>query len=477
MRMHVGLRGLVLLALLCGTLARAAEPAAPAAPCTERVADGASAPPPRLPDLSYTCLALRSGQRVLVGEAGARTAQPVLLVHGLGNNAHRDWASAIPVLARQFHVVVLDLPGFGASEAGPQGYSFEGLSAVLAEVLERSAPQQRAHVVGHSLGGAVSLYFAYAQPAKVDRLVLVDAAGILLKSVFAEHIASMRTKPVGIDPVDRFLKGLDERINSFRRDVFTGLDDRFDLSRWLAQNPSVRNALLGRYTQIEAGLGLVEHDFTPAIREMRAPTTVIWGRDDPIAPLRTGKLLAARLPDARLQVIDGAGHTPMQDSPRTFTRLLLDALTAPLPAKYAVDVTLVSQGNVVCRDSAGRRYSGSFDTLTLENCPDARIEAARMKQLVLKDSSATLEDSVIEGGEVALSAQGSQITATNVRLDARVAIRSDNSRLDLAGVSLNASERGVELLSPSRLYFSVSELRAPDYSGDAHFIWPPADKR
>lgn len=464
-------RFLIVVLLCCSAAVHAAEP------CADRTADAASAPPARLADLSYTCLSLRNGQRVLIGEAGEPAAPPVLLVHGLGNNAHRDWANAVPALARQFHVIVLDLPGFGGSEAAPQGYSFAALAGVLSDVLDYAAPRQRAHVVGHSLGGAVSLYFAHARPDKVERLVLVDAAGILLKMVFAQHVATLRTRQFGIEPLDRLLKGLDERIAAFRRDVFSGLDDRFDFSRWLAQNPGVRNALLGRYTQIEAGLGLVEHDFTAAIRETRAPTTVIWGRDDPIAPLRTGKLLAARLPDARLQVLDGVGHTPMQDSPRAFTRLLLDALASPLAPKYAVDVPLVSQGDVVCQNTADRRYNGTFDSLTLDNCAGVRIEGARIKQLVLKSSSATLEDSVIESADVAVSAQASQLTATSTRISGRVAIQADASRFDLAGVSLQAMEQGVELVSPSRLYFSVSEVKAPDFTGDAHFIWPSAAEK
>lgn len=445
-------------------------------PCVERVADAASAapPPPRLAQLRYRCLALRNGQRVLVGEAGKLNPRTVLLVHGLGNNAHRDWAGVIPALAAKFHVVALDLPGFGASPGSAQAYSFPALGSALAEVLEQTAPEQRVHVVGHSLGGAVSLYFANAYPAKVERLVLVDAAGILLKTVFAQHIASLRSPQVGIDPVDRFLKGLGERVNSLRRSVFSDLDERFDLSRWLAQNPGVRYALLGRYTQVEAGLGLVEHDFTSAIRDTAAPTTVIWGRDDPVAPLRTGTLLAARMPDARLKVIDGVGHTPMQDSPDTFNRLLAEALVAPLPPKPAAEVPGPSQGSVVCQNFPNRRYTGRYDSITLENCADARIEGAQLKQLTLKSSSVTIENTVIESDDVALSAQRSEVTATNVLLHGRVAIRADASRLDLAGVSLRASERGVEMPAASRLFFSVSDWQGTDYRGDAHFLWPQA---
>lgn len=463
----------LMLSLICASVcagSRAAEQAS-TEPCIERVAEGASAPAPRLARLHYRCLTLHKGQRVLVGEAGLKHPRTVLLVHGLGNNAHRDWEKVVSALAVDFHVVALDLPGFGASPGAPEGYSFLTLGRVLAEVAQQTAPGQRVHVVGHSLGGAVSLYFAHAHADKVERLVLVDAAGILLKMVFAQHITSLRTRQVGIAPLDSLLKGLSERVNSVRRLVFNDLDNRFDFSRWLAQNPGVRNTLLGRYTQVEAGLGLVEHDFTAAIRETTAPTTVIWGRDDPIAPLRTGRLLAERMPDARLKVIDGVGHTPMLESPETFKRLLQAALSEPLAPKPAGDAVEPSQGHVLCQNKADQRYSGSFDSLTLENCADARIEGARLKQLTLTSSSVTLENSVIEATDIALSAQRSEVTATSVRLRGRVAISADDSRLDLAGASLHASERNVEMPTPSRLYFSVSDLHGSDYNGDAHLIW------
>lgn len=455
----------------CCVAAQAAE-APPPLPCADRVADAASSVPARLPDLRYRCMVLRGGQHVLVGQAGERHAATVLLVHGLGNNAHRDWARSIPALARQFHVVALDLPGFGSSDAAPQGHSFQALGEVLAEVLQQTAPDRRVHLVGHSLGGATALYFANTHPEKIDRLVLVDAAGILLKSVFVRHVASLRTRQVGIAPVDRFLQDLGERVNGLKRAVFNDMDERFDFSRWLARNPGVRYALLGRYTQVEAGLGLVEHDFTAAIRDTTAPTTVIWGRDDPVAPLRTGHLLAARMPDARLRVMDGVGHTPMEESPAAFNGLLIAALAAPLSPRVVLEVPEASQGDVVCRDAPDQRYSGRFDSLTLENCANARIDQARMTQLTLKSSSVTVSDSVVDGSGVALSALNSQLTATGMLLRGRVAIRADDSRLDLAGVSLQARERGVEATGNSRLHFSVSDWHGSDRQGDAHFLWP-----
>ncbi len=448
------------------------------APCVERVpapASGASAvpPPPRLQQLQYKCFSLNGGQRVLVGEAGNPKSPPVLLVHGLGNNAHRDWAPVIRPLAAQFHVITVDLPGFGASPGGAEGSSFVALGRVLAQVLDQAAPGQKAHVVGHSLGGAVSLFFAHAYGEKVERLVLVDAAGILLKMVFVQHIANLRTPQVGIPQVDLILKGLNERFGGIKRGVFGNLDDRFDFSRWLMQNPGIRYALLGRYTQVDAGLGLVEHDFTRAIRETTAPTTVIWGGDDPIAPLRTGKLLAARLPDARLKVIDRVGHTPMLETPEAFRALLVEALTAPLAPRFSVTVPEVSQGDVSCSADANRVYSGRIDTLTLDNCVGVRVHSAHIKRLVLKGSTLTLDDTVVEADDVALAATDSEVTATNVRLTGRVAVRAENSRIDLAGASLVAREQGVEAPPPSRVYFSVSDMRAREHNGDVHTIWSP----
>jgi len=463
------------LMLAAATVSAASITAEPPQPetCIERASDAASAPG-RLAQLRYRCLALRNGQRLLVGEAGAVDARTVLLVHGLGDNAHRDWARVIPALAGQFHVVALDLPGFGGSPGDPQGYSFSGLGATLAEVLDSAAPGQRVHVVGHSLGAAVSLYFAHAHPTRVDRLALVDAAGILLKTVFAQHITTLRTPQVGIMSVDRFLQRLNERIDGFRRGVFSRLDEGFDLSRWLAQNPGVRRALLGRHTQVEAALGLMEHDFTSAIRETTAPTTVIWGANDPVAPLRTGTLLAGRMPDARLKVIYGVGHTPMLESPEVFNRLLLAGLTAPLPQRPVGQAIGASQGSVVCENHPRARYSGEFDSITLDHCDGARIEGARLKQLTLKSSSLTIENTAIDSSDVALSAQHSEVIATNVSFRGRVAIRAELSRLDLGGVSLRASERGVEMPAPSRIFFSVSDWHGTDHNGDAHFPWPQA---
>jgi len=438
-------------------------------------ADAAASAAPLLAELNYTCLPLASGRQVWVGQAGQGHAEAVLLIHGLGNHAHRDWQPAIEPLARRFHVIAVDLPGFGDSSPLPGAYSFAALDSVLTQLLSQLGVDQ-VDLVGHSLGGAVALHFAHQHADQVGRLVLVDAAGILLRVVYAQQLARINARAVGIERIDRFFSDLDQRIGGVSKAVMSGADSRFDLSRWLIDNPLARNALIGRYTQLDAAFGLIEHDFSAAIRETGAPTTLIWGRDDPVAPLRIGELLAARMPDARLTVLDGVGHTPMSDSPAAFTALLLQALTEPLAPRTTPRQAPGDVRNTSCRNGADRLYTGSLGSLLIENCQRVRISNAQLNQLTLVNSSVTIENTLIanlKGDGVALDARNSEVSATAVYVKGRVAIRTQDSRFDLAGVSLRASERAVEMTTPSQLYFSVSDWESPEYTGDAHFAWPP----
>jgi pimeloyl-ACP methyl ester carboxylesterase len=464
----VAVRALVC-ALLCASTARADGRAPVSTPCVDRLAAEAGAPPP-IAELRYRCIALSDERHVWVGVAGRNDADTVLLVHGLGNNAHRDWRAAVPMLARRFRVIALDLPGFGASQSLSGGYSFPALASALLEVLDLHQAQ-RVHVVGHSLGAALSLYFAHAYPERVDRLVLVDAAGILHKAVFVRHITALVELPkIGFAPLDRLASALDRRIEGLSRMVFRRVDNGFDLSAWLVENPTVRNALLGRYTQVDAAIGLVEHNFATAIRAVTAPTTVIWGRDDPIAPVRTGELLAARMQDARLHVFDGVGHVPMSESAERFNSVLETALMQPPAPKFNSAPTVGSHDNVDCANRTGAVFTGTFATLRLENCLDARIEFARVGRLEMEASSATLRFVSIESSGAALIARRSRVMATASVVRGAPAVDADETELDFAGVAVRADERGFDLRGGSRVYFSVSDVVAPEYSGDAHFM-------
>jgi pimeloyl-ACP methyl ester carboxylesterase len=417
----------------------------------------------RLPGLDYSCVRLSSGGHVLTARTNDTTKPSALLVHGLGSNAHRDWKYVYPSLAEQFHVVMLDLPGFGNSTALSGGYSFDGLAKALEEVSQRFE-LARFHLVGHSLGAAVSLYFADRHPARVDRLVLIDAAGVLQKQVFARQLLESNRSPT--------LDGVMGLLGQGRGDAWIDLlEDQVDASSQLLAIPAIRSALLGMPVHADAALGLVEHDFTAAIRNVRAPTTLIWGQNDTVTPLRTAQVLLSRMPDARLEIVEGAQHMPAIERPEATSRLLLSALGSPLQPRQ-IPVRDKSQGDVSCTDQPGATYTGTFDRLSLTNCPNARVERAFVKQLVVEGGPVELVQVAIDADAVALSASNASVVGTGMTIAGDTAIRASNSRIDLAGASVRARKRTVEAAG-SRIYFSVSDIDSPQYRGDAHFRWPP----
>ena len=91
----------------------------------------------------------------------------------------------------------------------------------------------------------------------------------------------------------------------------------------------LRQKLLGGKPERIAALGLILQDFGPLIARIRAPTLVVWGGDDMIAPLRTGLMLADRLPDAQLVVFPGIGHQVMAQAPAQLVPQIEHHLTAP----------------------------------------------------------------------------------------------------------------------------------------------------
>ena len=465
-----------LIGLVCVEIQSAAAAADddPLRSCVDRLASpqGAVSAFDRLPDVRYTCMQLSSGRHVLVAEAGDRKLPAVLLVHGLGNNAHRDWRATVPALTPKFRVALLDLPGFGASETLAQGYSFEGLASTLLEVTRR-IDMPRFDLVGHSLGGAVSLYFAQQHPEAIDRLVLVDAAGILVKPVFMRYLLEANAAAYGMGSLDAVLGVLGPTLPGGTEGLLDLLEDQRGMGRYLVDNPGIRGALFGNQIIADAALGLVEHDFTTAIRDVRAPTSIIWGTDDSVTPLRTGRVLAARMPDATLSTIAGAQHMAMNQRPAEFNTLLLQALVDPRRVKPPAPLQPASQGNIRCVDQPQMKYTGAYDTITLEGCANARIENAWVKQIVLDRSSASLDNVILNSADIALSAKDSNVKATGGSITGKIAIRADASRMDLAGISLRAQEKGIDIQRPSRIYFSVSDYDAPDYRGTAHLVWPP----
>jgi pimeloyl-ACP methyl ester carboxylesterase len=216
--------------------------------------------------------------------------EPLVLVHGLSGST-RVWAHNMGHLSQFFTVYRLDLVGFGNSQ---------GLFHLhrAAELLERWMDRmqiERAHVIGHSMGGYISLDLAARYPSRVNKLVLVDAVSAPLNRTWAGHAYSLlraaRYAPLAFLPVV--------------------LQDAYRA---------------GPRTLLEATMQVVEADLSKQLKQVRTPTLLVWGQHDPLVPLSIGLRLYENLPKAQLKIIAKAGHNPMIEQPHTFNQLVCDFL-------------------------------------------------------------------------------------------------------------------------------------------------------
>lgn len=399
------------------------------------------------------------GGKAVVWEAGAQNQETVLLVHGIGGQGARDWAGFIPALAARYRLLIPDLPGFGESTKGNQLYSPERYVGFLKHIVETRVTG-RLHLIGHSMGGAISLRYAGMYPRDVERLIAVDAAGVLHRVAYSEFLSAMgiRGLPFVFPGQDAHLRG---RVNQLLAQI-----EAFNIdAEALLHSATLRENLLQGDPLKIAAFALALDDMSRILPSVRAPTLLVWGEKDEIAPLRTGKMLAAVLPQARLMVLPGAGHVPQRDDPRGFIAATMAHLNAPIesfaPMKTrAVVPVAASAREERCEGTRGKTYSGRFKTLTLVRCSGAIVRAAQIDELRIVDSDVEIEDSDIVSSGTAVRITDSQIRMTGTRIEGAVGIQAVSSQLDLAGVRIKAKGAGIEAPMASSVVFSLSEIES-----------------
>ena len=241
---------------------------------------------------------------------------PAVLVHGYAASSF-SFRETIPALAPRFRVLAVDLPGFGYSDRSLQ----HDLSLdAQVRVLQRWMEAQRvtgALVVGHSMGGTIAMRLAVAQPALVERLVLVGAP----EPDWLRQGARLRPLLRPMRPLVRIsvLLGTTTTRLSMRRLVY----DRTHLTRPVLAGYRRPRRIKGSIAAIERMLRFTANDRPVSPAEVRQPALLLWGEHDRTVPLGRGKRLAESLPDAELVVIPKAGHLVPEERPAETNAALL----------------------------------------------------------------------------------------------------------------------------------------------------------
>jgi len=255
------------------------------------------------------------GMDVFVREDGE--GAPLLVLHGMPSSGY-DFKAVWPALAARRRVVALDFPGFGFSEK-PASYSYSLLEqADVVEVVARALGLGRADVWAHDMGTSVATELLARAEAgllhfEVGRLVLMNGAvhAEMAHLTLAQKLLRRRlVGPLFARVVSRAVFGL-QMGRVLARPVARGdLDDLFALIRHRDGHlrlPRVMGYYAERVRFRERWIG--------ALRAFAHPALILWGRQDPVAVPAIAETLAAEMPAARLEMLDGVGHYPQLEAP------------------------------------------------------------------------------------------------------------------------------------------------------------------
>jgi 4,5:9,10-diseco-3-hydroxy-5,9,17-trioxoandrosta-1(10),2-diene-4-oate hydrolase len=260
----------------------------------------------------------------MAGEKGST----VILLHGVGCHVE-FWEKNIAALAQEHRVFAIDIVGFGRTDKPDEFYRSQHMAYMANFVLDfmNAMDIDKASLVGNSMGGGISIVVAAQAPERVEKIVLVDSAGLgrkisfMLRLMTIPVIGEVLTKPTRQGAV-RFVQMGSYDPSQINEDF---IDRVADINKIPGNQRSLLSVLRESLNMFGMKKGLLD-DFSSCLKKINAPILVIWGRQDRIIPVTDGEVAVEKMTDVRLHIMDQAGHSPQIDKPEEFNAAVLDFL-------------------------------------------------------------------------------------------------------------------------------------------------------
>lgn len=245
------------------------------------------------------------------GVSGAKALENVVLVHGIGMDKD-TWLYLLQALEHEYHVVSVDLPGFGDSTRDPaQSYDIPTQAQRLHAVLQ-AIGVHHAHFIGNSMGGAISATYAIFYPNEVRSLTLVDSAGVKPPRLSPETIViTEQDNPLVVASeadLDRLMS-----ISLVKPPSIPSSVKRFFVDR------AMKNADFTR--KVFHDIRKEPSDLTERLPEIKARTLIVWGARDRIIDPSCAEVFSKGIAGSHLVVMPDTGHGPMLERPKELAKL------------------------------------------------------------------------------------------------------------------------------------------------------------
>lgn len=252
------------------------------------------------------------GAKIRYLEAGDSSKTTVILLHGLGAQAE-SWQLNIAALAQSYRVIAPDQIGFGKSDKPLLKYRL-GTYADFLDKFMAELKIEKAHLVGNSMGGWVAGFYAIKYPAKVEKIVLVDAAGLMPKEIDFDRIYQLNNSTR--DEIRANLKLIFASPALANNEA---LVDQFMTHRIVANDGYTINSLIESIKRKE--------DFLDnRLSEIKKPTLIVWGKQDGLIPVADAERFNKGIAGSQLVVFDNCGHVPQFEKAADFNKRVLEFL-------------------------------------------------------------------------------------------------------------------------------------------------------
>lgn len=277
-----------------------------------------------LPNSAYSRFVDLDGVRVHYQEKGNGTA--LVLIHGYTASTYA-WKDVFDPLARNYHVVAIDLKGFGFSGKPDGDYTRRAQSELVIKLMDHLNINQ-AILCGNSMGGEVSLNAARYHPERVRALILVDSGGVTVSNSGSVSPGFAQWPVIG-PAVTALALTTDSLVrDGLKKSYFDDAKVTYEMVEAYYRPLKTRG---GQRAAFLARKQASQQPIEPEINKIVQPTLILWGAEDELIPVEAGRKLNSLIASSRLVVLDHCGHVPQSESPDRFLREVTSFLTTLLP--------------------------------------------------------------------------------------------------------------------------------------------------
>ena len=226
-------------------------------------------------------------------------SKTLIFLHGWGVDSQLWFKIFLELINKNYSLYFLDLPGFGQSQVPNTTYGVDDYKKIVYEFVKK-LELKNINLIGHSFGGRITIKIASENPEFLEKIVLVDTAGIVTASKI-KKISALIAKVIG--PI--FKPGF---MQPLRKKLY-----------FLIGSEYLENKKLSKIFS-----KVVSENLTRILPRIKKPALIIWGQNDRVTPLYYGQLMNKLIPKSKLVVFEKAGHFSFLDQPKEFVKVLIN---------------------------------------------------------------------------------------------------------------------------------------------------------